>query len=67
MAGELVVIGEVLEAMLELLAAGDETQHAEQALRAAGGAGLHGTPLMHPGETALAEADACLLYTSRCV
>ncbi len=59
-AGELVVIGAMLETLLLVLARGDEAQHAEQALRPADAVELRRAAIMQPGEVAILEANAVL-------
>ena len=60
MAGELVVIGEMLETLLLRLALRDGAQHAEHAARAPDRVELGRAALVQPGEAAVAEADAVL-------
>ena len=60
MAGELVVVGEMLEPLLLRLALGDGAQHAEHPLRPAGVVELGGAALVQPGEAAVGETHAIL-------
>src|SRR6185437_3949198 len=64
-AGELVVIGAMLELLLLMLARRDEPEHAEDALGPAGAIELGSAPVMQPGEIAALEANAVFAVEAR--